>query len=61
MQFGDSYHRRPGYRWGEIKMNVEEKGWKSVDYIHLAQDRGQWKALVNTVINLLFNKRRGIP
>jgi hypothetical protein len=27
-------------------------GWKGVDWIHLAQDREQWRALVNTVMNL---------
>jgi hypothetical protein len=29
-------------------------GWDRTDWIHLAQDRDQWKALVNTVMNLLF-------
>jgi hypothetical protein len=29
-----------------------EKGWEDVDWIHLAQDRDQWWALVNTVMNL---------
>jgi hypothetical protein len=27
-------------------------GWKSVVWIHLTQDRNQWRALVNTVMNL---------
>jgi hypothetical protein len=27
-------------------------GWDGVDWIDLAQDRGQWRALVNTVMNL---------
>jgi hypothetical protein len=27
-------------------------GWSGVDWIDLAQDRGQWRALVNTVMNL---------
>jgi hypothetical protein len=31
-----------------------------VDWIHLAQDRGQWRALVNTVMNLRDAKRPGI-
>jgi hypothetical protein len=29
-----------------------EVGWESVDWIHLAQDRNQWRAHVNTKINL---------
>jgi hypothetical protein len=29
-----------------------ELGWDGVDYIDLAQDRDQYRALVNTVINL---------
>jgi hypothetical protein len=24
-------------------------GWGSVDWVHLAQDRDQWRAIVNTV------------
>jgi hypothetical protein len=27
------------------------EGCGSMDWIHLAQDRGQWRALVNTVMN----------
>jgi hypothetical protein len=35
-----------------IKMDLREIGWDGIDWIHLAQDRDQWRALVNTVINL---------
>jgi hypothetical protein len=28
------------------------KLWQDVDWMHLAQDRYQWRALVNTVMNL---------
>jgi hypothetical protein len=34
-------------------MDLREIGWGSVDWIQLAQDRDRWRALVNTVMNLL--------
>jgi hypothetical protein len=33
-------------------MDLVEVGWGDVDWIGLAQDRGRWKALVNSVLNL---------
>jgi hypothetical protein len=40
-------------RWVDnIKINLREIEWDGVDWIHLAQDRDQWRALVNTVMNL---------
>jgi hypothetical protein len=40
-------------RWVEnIKMDLREIGWDGLDWIDLAQDRDQWRALVNTVMNL---------
>jgi hypothetical protein len=35
-----------------IKMKLREIGWGGIDWIDLAQDRDQWRALMNTVINL---------
>jgi hypothetical protein len=35
-----------------IKMDLREIGWGDMDWIDLAQDRDQWRALVNTVMNL---------
>jgi hypothetical protein len=35
-----------------IEMNLREIGWGGMDWINLAQDRDQWRALGNTVINL---------
>jgi hypothetical protein len=44
---------RPRRRWVDnIKMNLREIGWDGVDWIDMAQDRDQWRALVNTVLNL---------
>jgi hypothetical protein len=35
-----------------IKMDLREIGYVGMDWIDLAQDRNQWMALVNTVMNL---------
>jgi hypothetical protein len=44
---------RPRRRWDDgIRMNLREISWGSVDWIQLAQDRGRWRILVNTVMNL---------
>jgi hypothetical protein len=44
---------RPRRRWEDgIRMDLREIGWRSGDWIHLAQDRDQWWALVYMVINL---------
>jgi hypothetical protein len=32
-------------------MNLREIACEDVDWMHLAQDRDQWRALVNTVMN----------
>jgi hypothetical protein len=34
-----------------IKMDLREIGWDDVDSIHMANDREQWRALVNTIMN----------
>jgi hypothetical protein len=40
-------------RWEDnIKMDLREIGFGDVDWIHLAQDRDRWRALVNRVMNL---------
>jgi hypothetical protein len=44
---------RPIRRWVDnIKIGLREIGWAGVEWIDLAQDRDQWRALVNTVMNL---------
>jgi hypothetical protein len=35
-----------------IKIDLGEIGWDGMDWINLALDRDQWRALVNTVMNL---------
>jgi hypothetical protein len=35
-----------------IKRHLRETGWDSVDWIDVVQSRDQWRALVNTVVNL---------
>jgi hypothetical protein len=44
---------RPRRRWKDnIKMDLREIGFGDVDWIHLAEDRGRLRVLVNTVMNL---------
>jgi hypothetical protein len=44
---------RPRRRWEDnIKIDLQEIRFGDVDWIHLAEDRDRWRALVNTVINL---------
>jgi hypothetical protein len=45
---------RPRRRWYDrIKMDLREIGWGGgVEWIHLAQDRDRWRAVVNAVMNL---------
>jgi hypothetical protein len=54
---GKSEGKRPlgrsTHRWVDnIKMDLREIGWDGVDWIDMVQDRDQWRALVNTVLNL---------
>jgi hypothetical protein len=35
-------------------------GWKTVDWIHMAQVRDQWRALVNRIMKLGVQKRQEI-
>jgi hypothetical protein len=35
-----------------IKIDFREIGWDGMDWTYLAQDWDQWRALVNTVMNL---------
>jgi hypothetical protein len=39
-------------REDNIRMGLREIGWEVVDWIHLDKNRDQWRAVVNTVMNL---------
>jgi hypothetical protein len=44
---------RPRRRWVDnIKMDLRETEGDGMDWIDLAEDRDQWRAVVNTVMNL---------
>jgi hypothetical protein len=44
---------RPRLSWVDnIRMDLGEVGWGSVDWLGLAQDRNRWRAFVNAVMNL---------
>jgi hypothetical protein len=46
---------RPRRRWEDnIRIDLRQIEWEVVDWVYLAQDRDQWRALVNTVIVLRF-------
>jgi hypothetical protein len=45
--------RRQRSKWVDnIKMDLREIRWAAIDWIDMAQDKHQWSALVNTVMNL---------
>jgi hypothetical protein len=44
--------KRPRHMWVDnIKMDFREIGGDSMDWFDMAQDRDQWRTLVNTVMN----------
>jgi hypothetical protein len=44
---------RPRRRWvNNIKIDLRKIGWDGMDWIDLVQDKDQWRALVNKVMNL---------
>jgi len=38
-------------------MDLGEVAWEVVDWINLAQDRDQWRALVNTAMNIWVSQK----
>jgi hypothetical protein len=51
---------RPRRRWVDnIKIILREIEWDCMDWINCSQDRNQWRALVNAVMNFEFHKMLG--
>jgi hypothetical protein len=51
---------RPRRRWVDnIKMDLREIVSDGADWMEMAQDRDQWRALVNTVLNLRVPRNVG--
>jgi hypothetical protein len=40
-------------------LDITEIGWGCVDWIDLVQDKDQWRAVVDTIMNLRFHKMLG--
>jgi hypothetical protein len=48
---GKKPHARPRRRWEDnIKMDIQDVGFESIDWIDLDQDRDKWRALVKAVM-----------
>jgi hypothetical protein len=47
-----SQRKTKTYVGGQNSIDLREIRWDGMDWIDLAQDRDQWRALVNTVMNL---------
>jgi hypothetical protein len=42
----------PRHKEDKIKVDLRETGWGSMNWIDLIYDNDQWRALVNTVVNI---------
>jgi hypothetical protein len=49
---GTSPLRRPRSRWRDIIMDPREMRWDGEEWMHLAQDREQWRVVMNMVTNI---------
>jgi 4-hydroxyphenylpyruvate dioxygenase-like putative hemolysin len=48
----------PSCRWEcNIKMDLTEKRWKGVNFVHVAHDNDRWNAFLNVVTKFGFHKR----
>jgi hypothetical protein len=52
--------RRPDHRLVDnIKMDLRDTEWDGMDWIDLAHDMDQWRALMNTVMNIPIPQNAG--
>jgi hypothetical protein len=57
---GKRHLGRPRRSWEDnIRLGLKETGREIVDWIHLAQVRDEWQAVVNTVMNLRIPQKKG--
>jgi hypothetical protein len=57
---GKTSQGRPRHRWEDnIRLNLWEIMWEDVNWMHLAEDMGQWQALVNMVMYLQVPHKTG--
>jgi hypothetical protein len=49
---------RLSYHGCNVTTDLREIRWGGLDWLHVAHNRGQWRAFVNTVMNLRFRKMR---
>jgi hypothetical protein len=50
---GKARRKETTTRWvNKIKLDLRDKGWDCMNWIDVAQDRDQWRALVNMEIKL---------
>jgi hypothetical protein len=48
----------PRCRWqNNIRMDLRERGWENVNWIHLVQDSDQWRALMTSWVIISFSRR----
>jgi hypothetical protein len=51
---------RPRNGWeNNIRIDLRDTAWKVVNWMHLAEDRNQWRDVVNMVMNLRGPKKAG--
>ena len=57
---GKRHLGKPRRKWvGNTKIDLQEMGWGSMEWIGVAQDRDRWRALTNLVMNLRVPQNAG--